>query len=101
MPDQDQFWLLDRGGLKLSPWPDFIPLDPSDSDSNNDGDNSSDARTSSPSLTSTSISRDFHRNGRAKLRVDGSKHKTMENATPDDGVDYGENGRSGHDENGQ
>jgi hypothetical protein len=101
MPDQDRFCVPNRGRVKLSPWPDFIALGLSDSNSNSNSDNSSKTRKPSPSFPSTTISRDFRSNGRADLRVDVSKHKTKENATPDDGDEYGENGRSGHNENGR
>ena len=99
MTDQDRFCVPNCGRVKLSPWPDFIALSLSDSDSNSN--NSSDTRKPSPSFPSTTISRDFRSNGLAGLRVDVSKQKTKENATPDDGDEYGENGRSGHNENGR
>lgn len=103
MPDQDRFCVPNHGRVKLSPWPDFIALGLSDSDSNSDhnSDDSSNTRKPSPSFPSTTISRDFRSNDRADLRVDVSKLKSKENATPDNGDEYGENGRSDHNENGQ
>ena len=87
MPDHDQFWVLREWGT--SRWPDFIPLDSSDSDT------TSDAPIPSPPLPSTSISRDFQDEGWAGLHDDDVEHEGTEITAADDGAEYGESGRSG------
>jgi hypothetical protein len=88
MPDHDQFWVVNHEDWKPSQWPDFIPLDSSDSDS----DSSPDASEPSPPPRNTTISRKFRKRGWTSRRVDDAEHEDS-----DDGKHYGENGRSEND----
>ncbi|KAK4241034.1 hypothetical protein C8A03DRAFT_41547 [Achaetomium macrosporum] len=85
MPENNQFWVVRHTGPTLSPCPDFIPLESSESDS------SSLTSVSSPPAPKPFICHDFQDDDRMDLDVDAEHEDTKSDASNVDN-DYGPNG---------